>query len=164
MHVETLEDRRLLSASHVFAHAAKTSAMSLQVDQALINKPQGTTTFSEKISAHLRTSITGYLEFAPAGSPTAAPFPFTVTLVSGIGPVNTFSTSSISPFPTTYNFSVGSKNPLNLFNINQTIGSERLKFTGVLKKNLSTLTGVLQVNGGGVKYNLTYIANLVAVP
>jgi hypothetical protein len=162
MHIETLEDRRLLSASPVLAHDSKPSALSLKVDQALIANPLASAIFSEKFAHNVKTSLSAFLEFEPAGSPTTAPFPFTVTLISGIGAVNTFVTSSISPFPTTYNLKVNSANSLNLFNVKQTIGGKHLKFTGVLKKNLTTLSGVLQINGGGVKYNLTYVATLGA--
>jgi hypothetical protein len=158
MLIETLEDRRLLSAAPVFAHAAKVNPLAAKVNQALLATPEGNTIFTEKLPHNRRSRQSAVLDFLPTGSATAPPFPFTFTLVSGSG------VGALSPFPTTFSFSVTSKNPLALFNIKQTIAGEHLNFTGKLKKNLKTLTGVLSISKGGVKVSVTYTGTLTAVP
>ena len=158
MLIETLEGRQLMSAAPVVAHAARVNPLAAKVNQALLNTPEANATFTEKLPHNRRSRQSAVLDFLPAGSATGAPFPFTVTLVSASG------VGSLAPFPTTYSFSVTSKNPLALFNIKQTNSREHLNFTGTLKKNLKTLSGVLSISKGSVKFNLTYTGTLVAVP
>jgi hypothetical protein len=169
MFVEKLEDRRLFSAAPLL-HALKTSPASVlleEVEAKLETEPVLPATFVLAVSGHQTLSEGGSVALAPhgeelnqlvhPGSAAAAAATGAVGLESSL--TGAFDPSIfLGPFPSTFNFVLNKKNPLNLFNISRSASGEKLLFTGKLNKSLTQLSGVLHVTGPNERAIFTYTA------
>jgi hypothetical protein len=175
MLIETLEDRRLLSASlSPAARAPKVNPLIPKIEAELLAKPAADVTLSLHVSGGQVLKEAGEFHYTPGAGEALnmvvfkhavaalPPVPYSITLEAGSSPTGGFDPANIAPFPATYKFNLNYKNPLSLFSIKQTSGKNHLLFTATLKKNLQTFTGVIQVTGPNRSLRLTYTATLEA--
>ena len=158
MLIELLEHRELLSAAAkptveaVLTWVAVNQAIKIVfVGESVGQRQQEFGNFL--MSAFAKNAL--HADAAPAAASTPS---VTLSMPSPglLTTVGTFNPASLEPFGSQYTFTLSAKHPLNLFNITQKIGKEKLHFTGKLNSKLTVLTGVLRVSGPTNQVNLTY--------
>jgi hypothetical protein len=169
MHVESLEGRSLFSAllpmghdaggQHVLTPTAKTKVTLQTVASAL--------QFFGKSDARVVLKSPGQRPVTQAGmfflNSNSSPTAYTLTLAipdfSLAQQAGVLDPSVLAPFPTDFSFKLSSKQPLNLFNISRRIGKNTIKFTGVMNKSLTAISGslVVHMTGSGTQ-TYTYSA------
>ena len=94
-----------------------------------------------------------------AATRSAATSSFSFSLSLEKAPQGIFDPGTVfGSLPTTYNFTLNPKNPLNLFSIKESSGGNTLQFTGKMSKNLKGISGVLKITGPHQHTNFTYTA------
>ena len=163
MLIEKLEERRLFSATikpaekitveSVFTFFAVNPGVSvLYLAESLGSRQEELGHFL--MSAFIPKSL--HADSSAATAPTTH-FDVTLTMESSDSLLaGTFNPASLEPFGSVYTFQLNAKNPLNVFNITQKIGKEKLHFTGKLNSKLTVLSGVLKVTGPTNQISLTY--------
>ena len=158
MLIERLEDRQLLSAAPKLTVEAILLYVGLHPASKVLLFGESVGVRQEELGTFLMTSFVPKTLHAGAATAAASTPVITLTMPSPglLTTVGTFNPASLEPFGSQYTFNLNAKHLLNLFNITQKIGKEKLHFTGKLNSKLTVLSGVLDVTGPTNQVSLTY--------